>query len=82
MATLLLLTSCAGTPKFPTEFLYEYDAKYQICAQYRVVDAENLKFAYVKDVPCMSIFGFSAADTPNVLNWARDRIRDGKERCR
>lgn len=78
---LLLLTSCAGLKPFPTSTLYEYDAQYKVCGQYQITDPANLKFAYVKDVPCPSIFGFNSSDIPKVLNWVQDAEAYAKANC-
>lgn len=69
---ILLLSCCTAQRPFPAQYVHEYDSKNKVCGLYKITDAENLKFEYVKDEPCPDIFGFSAEDTPNVLDWAAD----------
>ncbi len=78
----LLLSCCAGVPKFPTEQLIEYDAKNKVCGQYRITDVEHFKFEHVKDIDCPSVFGFTAEDVPKVLNWAQDVQDYAHEHCK
>lgn len=77
----LLLSACSGLKKFPTDTLIEYDAVNKVCGQYRIVDFENFKFEYVKDILCPSTFGFSSKDIPAVLNWAEDTQAYAKQHC-
>lgn len=78
---MVILEGCAGLRPFPTKTLIEYDARHKVCGQYEIVDAETFKFKYIKDIPCVSIFGFSETDIPKVLNWARDAQKHAKEHC-
>lgn len=74
---------CAGTPKFPADFLYEYDREYGACGVYKITNFERLEYDFVKDLPlheCPPIFGFTAHDTANVLNWVMDRIKEAKSK--
>lgn len=80
--TVTLLSSCAGLKKFPTDTLIEYDSKLVVCRQYRVVDYENFKFEYVKNIVCPSVFGFTESDVPKVLNWMSDSEKYVKEHCK
>ncbi len=73
--------ACAGLKPFPERYLYEYDAKNKVCGQYQIVDQQNLKYEYVKDLPCPSLFGFTSRQIPNVLNWARDAKIYAQEHC-
>lgn len=77
----LLLSGCAGLKPFPADTLIEYDAKNKVCGEYRITDPENLKFKYVKDISCPSIFGFTSRDVPKVLNWATDAKEYVRSRC-
>lgn len=85
LSIFLLLSGCAGLKKFPTDKLYEFDPKTPICGEYQVVDFENLKYQWVRDIPfkeCPAIFGFVLGDIPKVLRWGRDSIAYGKAHCR
>ncbi len=65
--------------------LWEFDAKSNVCAEYKIVDFENFKYVWLRDVEraqCPSIFGFTAHDIPKVENWKADAIRYGKEHCK
>lgn len=76
--------SCAGLKPFPTKTLLEFDPKEPICAEYRIVDEENLKYEWVKDIPfkqCPAIFGFSSRDIPKVLDWGQDAKTYAREHC-
>ncbi len=78
------LLSCAGLRPFPVDTLYEYDAKEPICGEYKIVDVENLKYAWVRDIPlkdCPSIFGFTPKQIPKVLSWARDAKDYARAHC-
>lgn len=78
---MALLSGCAGLRPFPAKYLIEYDSKHKVCGQYEIVDAENFKFKYIKDIPCPSVFGFSESDIPKVNNWVRDAIKYAREKC-
>lgn len=77
----IFLIGCAGLPPFPTQTLIEYNAKSKVCGQYRITDPEHMKFEYVKDVPCPSIFGFTSKDIPKVLDWADDAQEFARNHC-
>lgn len=80
---LVLLTNCVATPKFPARELYEYDSALGVCGVYKIVNTEKIEFEFVKDIPlteCPTIFGFSAADAPKVLDWASDRMMEAKQK--
>lgn len=80
----LVFLSCAGIPQFPTKYIYEVDIKNQACGRYVITDYEKLLFSHNKDLPlaeCDGTFGFSRVDISPVLNWARDRITDAKNKC-
>lgn len=69
---------CASK-KFPTKTLYEYDSAAGACGVYEIVDFENLRFEYVRDIPlheCPSIFGFTSGVIPEILDWAKDRVNE------
>lgn len=82
----LLLSGCAGLKPFPEQTLYEFDPKTPpVCAEYKIVDEENLKYEWVKDIPfkdCPAIFGFTDKQIPNILNWGRDAKKFAREHCR
>ncbi len=78
---LIFLTGCAGLKAFPTSKLVEYDGKKKVCREYRIIDPVNLKFEYVKNIACPSVFGFTSSDIPKVLDWAEDAQTFVKERC-
>ncbi len=74
-----LSVSCSGLKPFPTTKFVGYDEKLKICREYRLIDQENIKFEFVQNIPCPSVFGFTSADTPKVLNWiadAKDYVRN------
>ena len=79
------IVSCAGLKKFPTERVWEYDRKAQVCGEYEILDYDpRLRFRHVRDVPlsqCPAIFGFTSSDIPKILNWAEDAVAYGKRRC-
>lgn len=85
---LVLLSGCAGLPcqrQFPTDRLWEFDPKYQTCAEYKVIDFERLLFGFVREVPmeqCPAIFGFTHDQIPKVLDWGRKQIQCAKEKCK
>lgn len=77
--------SCSGLKKFPTDKLYEFDPKAQVCAEYQIIDFEKFKFKHVRDIAidqCPAIFGFTSSDIPIVLQWSEDAIQYSKQRCR
>ncbi len=76
-----LSVSCAGLKPFPTKDVFEYDAKLKVCRQYVITDAEHFKFEYVKNIACISIFGFSSKDIPKVLDWGQDSQEYAKAHC-
>lgn len=79
-----VLSCCAGLKPFPTKDLFEYDAKNKVCGQYVLVDEENLKYDWVKDLPvnqCPSIFGFRSKDIPKVLDWGTDAKDYARNNC-
>jgi len=78
---LVALNGCVHSRPFPVDELYEFDRELDTCAVYTLVNKETFKFAYKKDLPraeCPNIFGFTADDTAKVLDWAADRIAEGK----
>lgn len=77
----LIVMGCAGLKPFPVRTLIEYDNKFKVCGMYEIVDLENLKYEYVKDIPCPSVFGFSSKDVPKVLDWAKDAQSYAKQKC-
>ena len=77
----ICLIGCAGLKPFPTSTLIEYDNKHKVCGQYQIVDLEKFRFEYVKDIPCPAVFGFTAKDIPNVLNWAQDAEDYARQHC-
>lgn len=82
---LTSLTACAGLRPFPVDTVYEYDPKEPICGEYKIVDAENLKYVWVKDIPfedCPPIFGFDPEQIPKILDWARDAKIYARDHCR
>lgn len=82
---LATLNGCASIPKFPAQYVYEVDLKANVCGQYKVVNYEKITLDHVADLPlsaCDGVFGFSASTISPVLNWMRDRIVEGKARCR
>lgn len=78
----LSVSCCAGLRKFPTETVIEYDNKNKVCGQYKIVDFENLKFEFVGDIPCPSIFGFTSKDMPKVLDWQKDAQDYARNHCK
>lgn len=77
----LALVSC-GDP-FPAKFMYEIDIKNQTCGVYKIIDEERVLVEHFEDRPlsaCDGVFGFSTEDTPKVMNWTRDVIKDAKEK--
>lgn len=82
LSSIGLLSACSGLRPFPTDTLIEYDARFKVCGQYKIVDPENFKFQYVKDIPCPSVFGFTSQDVPKVLDWAADAKKYVRDRCR
>lgn len=81
---VLGLSACAGAPKFPEAFIYEFDPKEPVCAEYKITDVENFKYIWVRDIPfaqCPAIFGFTPVQVPNVFNWGIE-VRDySKKHC-
>lgn len=64
--------------------MYEIDTANDTCGVYAIVDQERVIFEHREDRPlsaCAGVFGFSTEDTPKVLDWSRDRIKDAKEKC-
>lgn len=83
-STVLLLSACAGLPKFPTDRLWEFDPKSNVCGEYQITDAEKMQFRHLRDVPreqCPAIFGFKSDTIPKVLDWASDAIAYSKQHC-
>lgn len=81
---LTVLNGCAGLKKFPADKLYEVDFKNQVCGEYKMVDFEKLLFEHTADLPlsaCDGVFGFPSNKISPVLNWGRDAIVYGKEKC-
>ncbi len=84
-STALALTNCAGLRKFPEERLWEFDAKSDVCAEYKIVDYDNIQYVWLRDVPraqCPSIFGFKSSRIPAVLDWQQDATAWGKKHCK
>lgn len=82
--TAIVLSGCAlfpGAPEFPTTRVIEYDALFGACGEYKIVDFQNFKYEYVKEIPCESVFGFSAEDTPKVMDWLSDIQDYAKQHC-
>lgn len=81
----IALSGCSGLRKFPSDRLWEFDARENVCAEYRITDPEGFRFVHVRDVPrdkCPSIFGFTTVEIPKVLDWGRDAVKYGKEKCK
>lgn len=82
--SLSVLASCSKLEKFPSDFIYEADVKFQVCGKWKIVDHERLLVEHVEDLPlsvCDGMFGFSSADMPKVLNWSRAAIDKIKNNC-
>ena len=85
IALTISLVGCAGLKKFPTDRIIEVDMKSKVCGEYKITDAKNLKFKWVRDIPfeqCPSTFGFTSADIPKVLNWAQDAQSYVEKNCK
>lgn len=81
----LLLSGCAGLPQFPTKYIYEFDPKTPVCAQYEITNYETLTYKWVMDIPfaqCPALFGFTSTDVPKVLDWGRNAISYSKAHCK
>lgn len=83
--TLVCLSSCAIAP-FPNEKLYVVDLVNGVCAEYEIVNVEEIKFRWVRDLalnrqgPCDRMAGFSRDGFKNVQNWIRDVIAKEKRK--
>lgn len=82
LSIAILLSGCAGAPKFPDVPLWEtaYASptegapKEWFCGEYKIKDPRNLIFTPVKDhalQQCVGVFGFKEADFPAVIEWAQ-----------
>lgn len=82
---VLLLTSCAGAPLFPTKTIWEVDLVSGVCEQYEIIDPDNFTIKPVQAWridKCHGVFGFSTEDTPKVLDWAMDMKTYAKTHCK
>jgi hypothetical protein len=64
--------------------MFEVDVTNNVCGVYDIVDQERILFTHKEDLPlssCNGVFGFSTSDTPKVIDWVRDRIKEAKEKC-
>lgn len=77
----VLLLSCAGLKKFPTDKLIFYDVKANLCTEYKIIDFEHFKVSPQGDVKCPAVFGFTSEDIPKVLNWMDDALAYSKQHC-
>lgn len=73
--------SCAGLKKFPVDTIIEHDTIHKTCGLYRIVDYEQLKYKYEKEIECPDTFGFSSKDIPKVLDWGQDAVIYSKQHC-
>ncbi len=79
------VSACSGLRPFPTDRVWEWDPKSDVCGEYKIVDAKNLKVVHVRDVPraqCPAIFGFTAKAIPKVLDWSADAIKKCADKCK
>ncbi len=79
------LSCCAGLRKFPVDRIWEFDAKSDVCAEYKLTDYNKLTYVWLRDVPraqCPSIFGFNSSQIPLVLDWGQDAVAYGKKHCK
>lgn len=81
---IVSLASCAIAP-FPNERLYIPDLANGICAEYEIVNLEEITFRHVKDWPlqvrgpCDRMAGFKSSGFKRVQNWIRDEIKRNKK---
>jgi hypothetical protein len=82
---VLALSSCGSIPPFPATHVYEVDVESGVCGRFKIVDEKRLLFEHDMDLPlteCDGVFGFSMKQVAPVMNWTRDRITEGQERCK
>lgn len=85
LSICLIATSCTGLRQFPAEKLIEFDSKHRVCAEYKLVDKDKVRFVHVKDYPlneCPSVFGFTPVDIPKVIDWVDDAKAYAKANCK
>lgn len=80
--SLICFISCASAP-FPKENLYIPDLTNKVCAEYEIVNLEEITFRHKRDLPlvakgpCDRMAGFARSGFKAVQNWIRDRIKEG-----
>ena len=78
---MLFLFGCESDP-FPIVNVYMIDQQKKTCDQYKLVDVENIKFKYDKELPfesCPLAFGFSKEDTGKLMSWIRRQKKNVSE---
>lgn len=80
--TVLALSGCASAPQFPTDKIVEHPANADVCGLYQIVNFENYTVKYIGDITCPAVFGFTASDTPKVLDWMKDMRAYAEAHCK
>ena len=85
ISSIVVLTSCNESPKFPGKYIYEVDLKSGICGKYEIVNTKEMKVSHVGDFDlktCHGVFGFSSKDMPKIMDWSADIQKYVDQRCK